>query len=129
MAVHASVTPDGFVLIWDREVPFDGDGLAEAKVWVPDTGQLVPVPVPNDRDRANNIFCAGHSFLEDGKLLVTGGHIRSYKGLPYINIFNWQQGGWFSKGVEHPLPDMNPTLDNEGRYLAGRWYPTNVPLR
>ena len=59
-----------------------------------------------------NIFCSGHAFLPDGTLLVAGGHVSDYVGIP--NTYNYDpfSGSWTR------LPDMN----------NGRWYPTNTTL-
>src|SRR5213078_3953724 len=59
-----------------------------------------------------NIFCSGHAFLSDGRLLVAGGHLSSFIGLPNAYIFNASDNTWTR------LPDMN----------NGRWYPTNTTL-
>ena len=53
-----------------------------------------------------NIFCAGHSTLPDGRLLVTGGHIANSVGLPNAWICDPFTNKWTR------VPDMN----------AGRWY-------
>lgn len=100
---HTHLLPTGKVMFFGE---FD-EGLEPPELWDPATGTLTPLP------RADyNIFCAGHSFLPDGRLLVTGGHEQSHVGLPYTSIFNPFTGSW-SRG-----PDMN---DN-------RWYPTNTTL-
>ncbi|WP_257458983.1 galactose oxidase-like domain-containing protein [Archangium lipolyticum] len=100
---HAHLLPTGQVMFFGE---FD-EGLLPPQLWDPATGALSALP------RADyNIFCAGHSFLPDGRLLVTGGHEESHVGYPYVSIFNPFTLTW-SRG-----PDMN---DN-------RWYPTNTTL-
>ena len=59
-----------------------------------------------------NIFCSGHAFLPDGRVLVAGGHVSNWVGLPNAYIYNPFNGTWTR------LPDMND----------GRWYPTNTTL-
>ena len=59
-----------------------------------------------------NLFCAGHINLQDGRLLVVGGHIQAYEGTKDTNLFNpngatWQRG-----------QDMS----------VARWYPTATAL-
>jgi galactose oxidase len=100
---HTHLLPTGKVMFFGE---FD-EGLEPPELWDPATGALTPLPAAD-----YNIFCAGHSFLPDGRLLVTGGHEESHVGLPYTSIFNPFTGAW-SRG-----PDMN---DN-------RWYPTNTTL-
>src|SRR5262249_17722864 len=57
-------------------------------------------------------FCTGHSFLPDGRLLVTGGHIALNVGRADTFLFDWRNNSWVSG------PAMND----------GRWYPTNCSL-
>jgi galactose oxidase len=55
----------------------------------------------------------GHSFLPDGKLLVTGGHDGSSGyGYPYASIDNSTTNSWTQ------IPNMQDA----------RWYPTNTTL-
>jgi hypothetical protein len=100
---HIHLLPNGKVLWWPSFS--NGDN---PKYWDPATSAL-----SGDAPKANyNIFCAGHSFLADGRLLVTGGHIASNVGLPTTSTFDFATETWTR------YPDMN----------AGRWYPTNVTL-
>ena len=59
-----------------------------------------------------NIFCSGHAFLPNGQLLVAGGHINNWVGLPNAYMYNPLNNTWTR------LPDMN----------NGRWYPTSTTL-
>jgi PKD repeat protein len=98
VAIHLSLLPTGKVLTW---------GLAgEPAIWDPGNGQFTEVPSQPE------LFCAGHSFLPDGRLLVAGGHIASDRGIPDISIFSPSTGGW--------------TKSTSMR--RGRWYPTNTTL-
>lgn len=101
IAIHSSLLPNGQVLIWD------GNGGVTARLWNPATAAFTQVPHP-----VTNLFCTGHSYLPDGRLHVTGGHIVDGVGLAHTNIFDWRTSTWYRVG------DMN----------AGRWYPTNVTL-
>ncbi len=74
--------------------------------WNPLTGQI------NQQDPEADIFCAGHSFLPDGRVLVTGGAIASDSGPIYVHIFDPVTETWSQ------APDMR----------LGRWYPTNFAL-
>ncbi|MEO8089441.1 MAG: galactose oxidase-like domain-containing protein [Gemmatimonadales bacterium] len=97
VALHVSLLPTGKVLMWDRTTP---------QVWDPATGNLTSVPSPA------LLFCSGHSFLADGRLLVSGGHISDDHGLPDNTIFNPGSQTW-SRST--PM-------------RRGRWYPTNTTL-
>jgi len=99
---HGMVLPTGKVLYWSSY----GDGL-NPHFWDPATNAVTNAPVPG-----YNIFCAGHSFLADGKLFVSGGHIDDYVGYIHASIYDPFANTWTR------VPDMN----------AGRWYPTNTTL-
>lgn len=100
---HTHLLPTGKVMFFGE---FE-EGLEPPQLWDPETGLLSALPVPD-----YNIFCAGHSFLADGRLLVTGGHEESHVGYPYVSIFNPFTLSWSR------TQSMN---DN-------RWYPTNTTL-
>lgn len=102
-ATHTSLQPDGKVMFFGE---FD-EGDDPPRLWDPATNSLSALPTAG-----YNIFCAGHSYLADGQLLVTGGHIASHVGLDDASLFNPFTATWTR------LPDMN----------AGRWYPTNTTL-
>jgi hypothetical protein len=96
---HMHVLPTGEVLLNQ-----DGD----LTIWNPTTGNP-PSSLPN---HTSNIFCSGHCFLADGKLLVTGGHIENSVGLDQVSIFDPLTRQWQA----------------QSRMNAGRWYPTNTTL-
>lgn len=85
---------------------WDGSG-DDPRLWNPATDKIEELPKVG-----YDIFCSGHSFLADGRLLVTGGHIDNDVGLAYASIYDPFKNSWTR------LPDMN----------AGRWYPTNTTL-
>jgi len=96
--VHLHLLLDGKVLSWGR--------VGDPQVWDPATGTFTAVPSPS------LLFCAGHDFLPDGRLFVTGGHIDDLLGMPNANVFDPVTKTW------EALPAM----------AAGRWYPTNTTL-
>jgi hypothetical protein len=98
VAIHTNVLPDGRVLTWSR--------LEDAQVWDPATNVFTNVRAPSW------IFCAGQTFLPDGRLLVAGGHITDDHGLRDVNVFDFTTNKW------SPQPPMR----------AGRWYPTVLAL-
>lgn len=107
LAIHAHLLPTGKVMIWDR--------LTNARLWDPVSRMLTTLKQPNP---GYDAFCSGHAFLENGSLLVTGGHVGSgdhdHDGVGLLNasIYDPLADAWTR------LPDMN----------AGRWYPTNTTL-
>lgn len=100
VAVHVQVLPDGQVLSWGR------GAYGPPQLWNPATGAFVAAPAGAD------IFCGGHSFLADGRLLVTGGHLDDFRGIPDAHLFDPATHTWqAAASMAH-----------------GRWYPTNTTL-
>ena len=98
VAVHLSLLPNGKVLSW---------GLSRtAQIWDPVTGRFTGISTPAW------LFCSGHSFLPDGRLLVSGGHISADHGIPDNTLFNPESQSW-TKSTPMRL---------------GRWYPTATTL-
>jgi hypothetical protein len=96
--LHVHLLTDGTVLSWGR--------VGDPQVWDPATGTFTAVPSPSW------LFCAGHDFLPDGRLLVAGGHIADGHGLPNTNLFDPATHSW------QVAPPM----------ARGRWYPNNTTL-
>ncbi len=96
--LHVHVLRNGRVLAWGK--------FGDPYVYNPANGSFAGAPV------SAQLFCAGHTFLPDGRLLVAGGHISDGHGLPDTHIFNWKDRTWQT---------MAPML-------RGRWYPTTTAL-
>ena len=58
-------------------------GSESVCVWDPATNTFTPVPIP-DPNHVTDIFCAGHTVLADGRVLI-GGDIAS------IRLFRFSQ--------------------------------------
>jgi hypothetical protein len=99
--VHATLLPTGDVLAWDG-----ADQNGAAYIWHPNTNTFT------NRNPPDNVFCAGHCLLPDGRILVVGGHIANFVGLRDANIFNASTLTWTQ------IPSMS----------YGRWYPTAITL-
>ena len=76
-------------------------------LWDPSSGTTTSIP-----GTGYDLFCSGHSFLADGRLLIAGGHTENWVGLRYASTYDPFANSW------NRLPDMN----------AGRWYPTSTTL-
>jgi hypothetical protein len=113
VAIHTSLLPNGKVLVFTRQRGPDGNdnvnGFSRTYVWDPASGTVISEAL----NSTTNLFCSGHAFIHDGRLLVTGGHLGAdLKGEPDANFYDWNTGAWSSAA-------------SMGR---GRWYPTNVAL-
>ena len=103
MAAHAHLLPNGNVLFWPS---FDLGN--NPTLWNPVTNKFNTVPMA-----AYNIFCSGHSLLQDGRLFVAGGHAGN------------QGDGLISSTVYDPSSN---TWTQTSNMNAPRWYPTNTTL-
>jgi hypothetical protein len=111
VTIHTHLLPNGKVLFWSRQQNGGGDALGFSQTYTfdPVTNSFVSFPF----NSTTNLFCSGHSFLPDGRLLVAGGHQGADGiGEPHTNIFDPATNTWTR------AQDMN----------AGRWYPTTCPL-
>jgi hypothetical protein len=102
--VHAALVRTGKVIMWVGK----GEGLnapLNSALWDPATGEYTVLPAV-----ANDLFCSHHSFLANGKLIVTGGD--TPHGAPWTYVFDPTNQTWEKK------QDMS----------VGRWYPTTVTL-
>jgi galactose oxidase len=98
IGLHLNLLRNGKVLSWGK--------FGDPYLWDPSTKTFSAVPT------RSWVFCAGHAFLSDGRLLVNGGHISDDHGLPDANLFNPTTGTWAT-----------------GAPMAkGRWYPTTTTL-
>jgi len=119
VAVHTHVLPNGKVLFWGRRQDPTSTVFSTLNepycfpfLWDPATGKSAPAAQPAAEDgQPVNLFCSGHTFLPDGRLLVVGGHLFDGQGSSQASIYGpadaWQA-----------LPAMK----------NGRWYPTAVTL-
>jgi galactose oxidase len=132
VGIHAHVLPTGLVLMWGRrdnpQQSMDTNpasplapGLPPAPpatctpfLWNPANGEMTQTPQPtlNDGTTNANLFCSGHEFLPDGRLLVAGGHLADSRGLNQATIYDPAANTWTPTSV------MN----------NGRWYPTAIAL-
>ncbi|HEY4817365.1 MAG TPA: galactose oxidase-like domain-containing protein [Candidatus Acidoferrum sp.] len=99
---HVVMLPNGKVLFWSIQ----GESLYP-QLWDPTTGITTPTPLPGYQ-----LFCAGQSFLGNNQVLVTGGNLGDFVGVPFATLYDFVANTWTR------VPDMN----------AGRWYPTNTTL-
>jgi hypothetical protein len=105
--LHMNLMPNGKILAWGKtDVPPDTMGMP--RIWdpaagPPSTARMIPVDTM--------LFCAGHALMPDGRLLVSGGHLKDDRGIPTTYFFS-------PDGAPEKGPDM----------AHGRWYPTVTVL-
>ena len=105
----AHLLPTGQVLIYSGDpegIPPGVPGTTQ-RLWSPSSGTTTSIP-----GSGYDLFCSGHAFLADGRLLFAGGHTENFVGLRSASTYDPFANTWTR------LPDMN----------AGRWYPTNTTL-
>jgi hypothetical protein len=116
VAIHTHVLPNRKVLFWGRRDQPNGSMHAHEcrpYVWDPKTGDLDLTPQPTRADGTKvNLFCSGHAFLPDGRLLAVGGHLADGDGLDQACAYDYRTNTWTA------LPAMNQR----------RWYPTATAL-
>lgn len=100
--VDTILLKNGKVLTYDRV-----SAGTLAQVWDPVTNLFVNVP-----NNFTDLFCAGHTILSDGRILVVGGHGPSDVGTQDVNIFN----------------PVTQTWSLAASMAYERWYPTSLML-
>ena len=138
-AVHMALLPTGKVLYFSGFRELEA-AKTETRLWNPKTGNIKAPQTPED------IFCAGHSFLPDGRLLSAGGTLESRTGFklpswfirllrPIIQILApivYRIIGNPVLQTGHTILYLfDPKTENwefAGDMPEGRWYPTNTTL-
>ncbi|MFP5041630.1 galactose oxidase-like domain-containing protein [Parasediminibacterium sp. JCM 36343] len=121
--IHTHVLPTGKVLFWGRRNPpgtTDFDSLNQhethAFLWDPADPKAPTKATSNNPKDHNgkdiNLFCSSHTFLADGRLLVTGGHFFDSQGIECSTFYDPFKDTWAT----------GPVMNN------GRWYPTVITL-
>jgi hypothetical protein len=106
-AIHAFTLPTGKVLHYAFPGAIQNPS---AYIWDPVTWEFTPVPVNRP------LFCSGHSFMADGRLLVTGGNGPA------------PEGEFHGITDTHIFDAFDQTWARVADIADGRWYPTNVTL-
>ena len=107
--LHMSLLPNGKIFAWGKRNRAGGspaDSMGMPRIWDPAT-QPSPTGLPEIDTGMDMLFCAGHTLMPDGRLMVNGGHHMDDAGIKATYFFS--QDGAPTKG-----PDMT----------YGRWYPT-----
>jgi len=104
VAVHAELLPSGDVLAW-TDYTINGG----AQIWRPATNTFTPKSYTT-----TSLFCAGHTYMADGRLLVVGGIVGLQDDLGPQNgtIFDPVTENWSESSL----------------MITGRYYPTATTL-
>jgi hypothetical protein len=105
--LHMNLLPNGKILAWGKTDAADTMGMP--RIWDPASGDPSGLPMISGVDTM--LFCAGHTLMPDGRLMVAGGHLKDDFGI--ATTFFFDQNGTPQRG-----PDM----------AHGRWYPTLTVL-
>lgn len=128
VGIHTHVLPNGMVLSWQGH----NDNVATPTQLHSHTYQWngsTSSPGFFHINHTKNIFCSGHSFLANGKLLVAGGHNRDtiitnpttgvqdtyIMGLKQVSTFNFTS-------------PFTAAWQDEASMTRARWYPTVTTL-
>ncbi len=148
MAVHAILVPGGEM---GRVLYFGGYSVNDTHLYDVKTEQNVKT-FSSDESPHNktlnpfryDIFCCGHAYLADGRILIAGGELNA-NSITGLNIAlpagesvhqhgGMQFGGERQAAQFHPLSEKwelagTMRLDPAGNeYSGGRWYPTLTTL-
>ena len=94
--IHLPLLPNGkMLLLQDDNLVYPNRGPGHV------VGYIVNMPiggVPGTRVKVENkeinLFCSGHAFMPDGRLLFTGGHIAQNYGDSGTAIFDYRNNSW-----------------------------------
>ena len=122
MAINAAVLRTGKVMWFAYPVHPGAPGradFAQAWLWDPKTGETRQVDPPIDplTGKPANIWCAGTSFLADGRVLVTGGNFGDPAGS--------EPDEWGLKKVFTFDPESERWTE-QPEMAQGRWYPSQL---
>ena len=121
VGVTAVLLHTGKVMFWSYDPvnyhnPKKGnDGVGY--IWNPATRVGYNIPPPE------NIWCAGHTILSDGRVYVAGGNLRYPDGNAPPGQGSWQ--GTLTNYTFNPLQEI---WAKQPDMIRGRWYPTVTKL-
>ncbi|MGQ0712829.1 MAG: galactose oxidase-like domain-containing protein [Gemmatimonadaceae bacterium] len=135
LAVHAALLPTGRLLYFGGDQHWS-TGLAtgaidNTRLFDPAANGIAAVTFP--AGSATDVFCSGHAYLADGRLLVGGGTAQWGTGgdpnHPHSLNFGGERGCWLFEpraSAWRRIADLNPEPGHSDG--GGRWYPTLLTL-
>jgi hypothetical protein len=143
LAVHAALLRTGKVVYFggsenvQSQHDAGGAGIDNTRLWDPATGDVQTLPSPANHD----LFCCGHAFLPNGRLLAAGG-TQEWAGVP-VGGDPHQHGAFghfrglaaattfdpgFAAGSNPWSSVKRMNFERGTAQGGGRWYPTLVTL-
>ena len=131
IAVHLAMLPTGKVILFsgDHENIWNWN-KGESSLWDPQNPYF-----QNDPKLNRNLFCSGHCFLPDGRLLVAGGQstynhpLTILLSIPGILQLALKISG--KNAADHDIHTFDPQTEKwqfHTQMPKARWYPTCVTL-
>jgi hypothetical protein len=119
VAIHAAVIPSGkiFYFAGSGYHASHQTGPFEARVLDPVTGSESNVSMSED------LFCAGHTGLPNGNILIAGGTLRYDIAPDNCN------GKWHGLNAAYEFNWSSETLTKVASMSHGRWYPTCITIQ
>lgn len=134
VAIHAHLLPNEKVLFWGRRKHPTSNTFNSLNEWQTDAFVLdletltargtTNQPVDQDGNTIN-LFCSSHTFLPDGRLMVTGGHLYDSQGIDCATIYDPATDQW---SAAQPMQGQIKTDPANSLWKNGRWYPTAITL-
>ena len=132
--IHTHVLPTQNVLFWGRAKQPTDNSFASLNEWethafILDLQSLQCRPTSNQpvdgSGKPINLFCSGHTFLPDGRLMVVGGHLFDSQGIDCATIYDPDTDTWTAA---QPMQGQTKNDPANSEWKNGRWYPTAITL-
>jgi hypothetical protein len=136
LAIHAALLPTNEILMFGgdehSQAQHDANSIDHTRLFGIGTSSITTVPSPT-----TDVFCSGHAFLGDGRLLIAGG-TETWSGEAgehehgVLGHFTGHRASWAFRARARAwtrVSDMRPEPGHEVTNTGGgRWYPTLVAL-
>lgn len=108
-AIHAIHLPNGKIMMFGYK-----NQAPQAQLYDPSTGTFAQTN-PLTANPSHDIFCSGHTLLEDGRVFFAGGHVVDYWGQKYTMVYN-------------PFSGTTGAWTQTALMGERRWYPSATTL-
>ncbi|TKK80704.1 hypothetical protein FDA94_35520 [Herbidospora galbida] len=125
-AIHVALASTGKIVIFSGDKhnkPTDPQDINQCELFDCESLTLQKIDAPT-----SDVFCSGHAFLSDGRLLVAGGTERWPEDIPYPHESHF--GGLRDAWTFNPRPGAGKPHWKQAEPMrgGGRWYPTLLTL-